>query len=176
MDYLSRSQIQTLHDLGSARNKSRVMKDMSEYVSSFRDGELIYYLSKEGRELVSATKIRKKTLQARHYIMRNSLYVAYGAPTTWKNEVKLEVPKQIRIVCDALFTQDGHYQIIEIDNQQKMSTNKSKIAKYRKLLELGVFDKQPRFIWLTTTNYRRKQLAQLCEGLDVQLFTVSDFY
>nr|MBS7717071.1 hypothetical protein [Vibrio cholerae] len=44
LGFLSRKQIQVLHDLGGDRNASRVMKTLEEYVSSFRDGEKVYYL------------------------------------------------------------------------------------------------------------------------------------
>jgi hypothetical protein len=176
LDYLTISQLQVLHDLGSARNTSRVLKDMSEYVTHFREGEAVYYLTKEGRDLVGATKIRKKTSTARHYIMRNSIYIAYGNPSSWKNEVKLEVPNQIKIISDALFIRDGRYHLVEVDNIQKMNANRAKITKYRKLLEYGVFEKPPVFVWMTTTEYRRKQLTKLCEGLDAKIFIVSDFH
>jgi hypothetical protein len=32
---------------------------------------------------------------------------------------------------------------------------------------LGVFDKPPVFIWMTTTEHRKKELSTLCKGLDV---------
>ena len=60
LSYLSRSQIQVLHDLGSARNASRILQHMNNYVSSFRDGENIYYLNKDGRERVNSKKVLKK--------------------------------------------------------------------------------------------------------------------
>ncbi|PEJ62788.1 hypothetical protein CN680_30005, partial [Bacillus pseudomycoides] len=50
LGFLTRKQIQVLHNLGGDRNASRVMKELSEYVSRFRDSENVYYLNKEGRE------------------------------------------------------------------------------------------------------------------------------
>jgi Replication-relaxation len=176
LDYLTRSQLQVLHDLGSARNASRVMKSLEPFVAKFLDGEAVYYLTKEGRERTGAKKVRKRTIQARHFIMRNDLYIAFGCPDTWRNEVKLEVKGVVSIVADALFTQDGRYYIVEVDHQQKMSANKAKIAKYRKMLELGVFKVPPVFVWMTTTEYKRKQLLELCEGLDVKVFLASEFH
>jgi hypothetical protein len=176
LDYLTRSQLQVLHELGSARNTSRVMKSLEPFVAKFLDGEAVYYLTKEGRERTGAKKVRKRTIQARHFIMRNDLYIAFGCPSTWKNEVKLEVKGVVSTVADALFTQDGRYYIVEVDHQQKMSANKAKIAKYRKMLELGVFKTPPVFVWITTTEYKRKQLMQLCEGLDVKVFLASEFH
>ncbi|MCM3160972.1 replication-relaxation family protein [Metabacillus litoralis] len=167
-----------MHDLGSARNASRVMQGLSDYVSSFRDGENIYYLNKEGRERVGAKRAMKKTTQARHYLMRNSIYIAYGCPSNWKNEMKFGIKevKNASLVCDATFVIDRKRYIIEVDHTQKMSKNKSKIERYRKLIELGVFEKMPMFIWMTTTQYRKDQLIQLCEGLEVQIFLVNDFH
>jgi hypothetical protein len=176
LDYLTRSQLQVLHNLGSPRNASRVMKSMEPFVAKFLDGEAVYYLTKEGRERTGAKKVRKRTIQARHFIMRNDLYIAFGCPDTWRNEVKLEIKGVVSVVADALFVQDGRYHIVEVDHQQKMSTNKAKITKYRKMLELGVFKVPPVFVWMTTTEYKRKQLLKLCEGLDVKVFLASEFH
>ncbi|MDT3762948.1 replication-relaxation family protein [Priestia filamentosa] len=175
-DYLSRSQLQILHALGSDRNASRVMKDLEEYVHSFRDGENIYYLSKQGRELTGSKKVCKKTTQALHYIMRNDLYIAYECPSSWKNEMKLEVPGQVKIIADAIFQKDGRYHLVEVDNTQKMNKNRAKVDKYKALISLGVFKTPPKLIWVTTTEYRRRQLTELLEGLDFQIFTISDFH
>lgn len=167
-----------MHDLGSTRNASRVMQGLSDYVSSFRDGENIYYLNSEGRQRVNATRAMKKTTTARHYIMRNSIYIAYGCPSTWKNEMKLGIKevKGATLVCDATFIENKKRYIIEVDHTQKMIRNKAKIEKYRKLIELDYFEKTPMFIWITTTQYRKDQLIQLCEGLEVQIFLVNDFH
>jgi hypothetical protein len=178
LSYLSRSQIQILHDLGSARNASRILQHMNNYVSSFRDGENIYYLNKDGRERVNSKKVLKKTTQARHYIMRNSIYIAYGSPSSWKNEVRLGIKevKNSTVVCDAIFKQDNRYHIVEVDHTQKMIKNRSKIERYKKLIKLTYFDIAPFFIWITTTEYRRKELLNLCDGLDVHIFTINDFH
>ncbi len=178
LSYLSRSQLQILHDLGSARNASRVLQQMNNYVSSFRDGENIYYLNKEGRERVNSKKILKRTTQARHYIMRNSIYIAYGCPSSWKNEVRLGIKevKNSTVVCDAIFKLDRRYYIVEVDHTQKMTKNRTKIDRYKKLIELEYFDIAPFFIWITTTEYRRKELLKFCDGLEVQIFTINDFH
>lgn len=149
---------------------------MSEYVNCFRDGENIYYLNEEGRERVGSTKVLKKTTQARHYIMRNTLFIAFGCPTTWKNEVKLEIKGQVSVICDALFMMNKQYQLIEVDNTQKMVNNRNKIERYRKLFEVVAFEKRPKLIWITTTELRRKQLEKACEGLEVKVYTMKDFH
>lgn len=149
---------------------------MGEYLNSFRDGENIYYLNEEGRERVAATKILKKTAQTRHYIMRNTLYIAYGCPTTWKNEIKFELKGQVSVITDAMFTMNKQYHLIEVDHTQKMVNNKNKIERYRKLFELAAFEKRPKLIWITTTELRRKQLTKACEGLDIKVYTMKDFH
>jgi Replication-relaxation len=178
LDYLTRSQIQALHNLGSVRNAQRVMQELKDYVSSFRDGENVYYLNAAGRERVNATKVRKKTAQARHYIMRNSLYIAYGCPATWKNEIRLgfKEDKKTQVICDAIFQVDKRYHIVEVDHTQKITKNRSKIQKYKRLIELGFFKYPPVFIWITTTEYRRKQLTKFLDGLNYHIFTVSDLH
>ena len=178
LHYLSRSQLQKIHGLGSARNASRVLRQLSPYVTSFRDGENIYYLSKEGRSRVNSNRVLKKTIQARHYIMRNQIYIAFGCPSTWKNEIKLGIKeiKNSTVICDAIFLKNGRYHIVEVDHTQKMIKNRTKIERYKQLIKLGSFEKVPKFIWITTTEYRRKELMKISEGLDVSVFTVSDFY
>jgi hypothetical protein len=176
LDYLSRSQIQRLHRLKSDRNAQRVLKNMSEYLSCFKDGENIYYLNKEGRERVGATKVLKKTAQSRHYIMRNTLYIALGSPATWENEMELAVPGKVSVIADAIYFMNKRMHIIEVDHTQKMIKNRGKIRRYKKLMELGAFDVQPKFIWITTTELRRKQLKELSEGLDIKVYTISDLH
>jgi hypothetical protein len=180
LDYLTRGQIQVIHDLKSDRNAQRVLKQMEEYVSVFRDGEFVYYLNAKGRALVNCDKIRKHTGNIRHYIMRNYLYIAMGCPSTWKNEMRIKNGKTkkdtVTCVADALFKEGDRYVIVEVDNTQTMKQNKAKIERYRILKERIAFGMMaPRFVWITTTEHRRKELIVLNEGLNVQVFTIGDF-
>jgi len=175
LGFLSRSQIQRLHRLKSDRNANRVLKDMARYLNTVRLDENVYYLNVEGRERVECQRVLTKTHQVEHYLMRNSLYIEKGCPSTWQNEVKLSVPGEVSIVADALFVMAGFYNIVEVDHKQKMSVNRQKIAKYRRLIELGVFEKVPKFLWVTTTEYRRKQLLKLSEGLNVKIYLANEF-
>ncbi len=177
LSYLSRSQIQTLHDLGGERNAQKFLKSMDVYLNSFRDGETIYHLSKEGRERIGAKRVTKKLTTAQHYIMRNALYIGFQAPDDWKNEIKMSVKDIATVICDATFVNGGQRYIIEVDYTQKMVANKSKMDRYRKLIDVGAFtDTPPVFIWMTTTEFRRRQLINLCEGLESNIFVISDFY
>ncbi|RID88922.1 replication-relaxation family protein [Mesobacillus zeae] len=174
LGYLSRSQIQRLHRLKSDRNANRVLAGMGEYLSSARLGEKIYYLNAAGREQVGCDHPLKRSGQIEHCVMRNDVYIARGCPTTWQAEVKLMVPGEVSVIADALYSMGGVYHIIEVDNTQKMAANRAKMGRYRTLIALGVFEKPPKFIWLTTTEYRRRQLAKLCENLNAYIYTVSD--
>ncbi|MGG3801816.1 replication-relaxation family protein [Metabacillus fastidiosus] len=173
LDYLSREQMQKLHNLGEIRNAQRVLRNMSEYVSSFTsDRKNIYYLNKEGRERVDASKVRKKTAMINHYLMRNDLYIAIGKPSTWKNEPKIKIPdSNIFIISDALFISNKLHHFIEVDYKQSMSKNTAKIKRYRQIHQIN-----PQFmlIWITTTAYRKNKLLSLCEGLNVQVLVWDD--
>jgi hypothetical protein len=172
LDYLSRSQIQKIHRLKSTRNANRVLKEMSEYLSSFRHRENIYYLNKKGRERVKSKKVCKKTAQVNHYLMRNSLYISLGCPVSWKNEIKLKAG-DVQIIADAIFEERKMVHIVEVDHTQKMLVNKKKIEMYREILKrTGVAIK---FHWITTTHNRQKQLLELCQGLNVEVTLAQDY-
>jgi hypothetical protein len=170
LDYLSRSQIQRLHRLGGTRNANRFLKSIRDYVHTFRSSENIYYLSKEGRERVGTGKICKRTPQVNHYVMRNALYLTLGCPADWRNEIKLKVGDELTIIADALFKRGDRLNIVEVDYAQKMAENRLKVEKYKRLVSLNVFMIKPKFYWVTTTEYRRKQIRELCEGLDVEIY------
>lgn len=169
LDYMSRSQIQRMHKLGGTRNANKFLKEMSEYLCSFRERENIYYLSREGRERVGATKIRKKTPQVQHYLMRNDTFMFFGHPTSWKNEPKIE-DRGITIVPDAIFQHRNLYHFLEVDNTQYIAANKTKIDRYRKLAENNTF----KLVWVTTTPHRKQRLKAMSEGLDVSVYTIDE--
>jgi hypothetical protein len=171
LDYLSRTQIQQLHNLGGIRNANKILKEMDQYLHRWREGENIYYLSREGREYVGATKIRKKTPQAKHFIMRNQAYIYFQRPTTWQTETKVkDTSNGFYVIPDAIFQKDRKHHFLEIDNLQKMIVNQSKIEKYKKLATKIKFC----LVWITNTDYRKKRLTNLCEGLEVQIYTLEE--
>lgn len=180
LDYLSRSQIQRLHNLAGDRNARRVLADMNDLVVSFRgdNGEGIYYLTRAGRERVGAEKERKKIAQVGHYLMRNDAYIFHGCPDVWKNEQKLTVKDVVTVIPDAYFLHNGRRKFLEIDHLQHMSKNREKIDRYLKLKETGVLQERlkyfPPLIWVTLTETRRRQLLELCEGLDVKVHLWND--
>jgi hypothetical protein len=145
---------------------------MSEYLSSFRHRENVYYLNKHGRELVRSTKICKKTPQIDHYLMRNSLYIHLGCPAKWQNEIKMKVG-DIHIVADALFEDKEAIHIVEVDFTQKMLENRKKIEQYREIINMT--GRTLWFHWITTTHNRQKQLYELHEGLNINVLLAQDF-
>jgi len=168
-DYLSREQIQKMHNLGQTRNAQRILSNMYEYLSFFTDERRkVYYLNAAGRERVQAEKIRKKTAMINHYLMRNDLYITKGRPSSWKNEVKITIPNsKLSLIADAVYIFNKIHHFVEIDYKQSMHKNASKIIRYK---ELSTFNPQFSLVWVTTTQFRKKKIEQLCEGLKVKIY------
>lgn len=170
-DYLTRDQLRFHFALKSIRNANRVMRDLSEYVSVIREGyQSIYYLNKKGREYVESDKVKKKGGRVQHSVMRNEFYQYYDCPADWKNEVKVS-DGHTTIIVDAMFTKLHTTHFLEVDNLQSMKENRAKIKRYKALYEIGALEQQlghfPTIVWLTTTELRRMQLKESCEGLPV---------
>lgn len=167
-DYLTRSQIQTIHRLKSDRNAQRVLKNMSEYLNVDSEGEYIYFLNAKGREAVNSDVIRYRKKSYTHYIMRNQLYIECGYPATWQNEIRIKHPtKPIQVIADAIFQREGKTFIVEIDHTQRMIKNRHKIEKYRQLRSVIP---NPYWIWATTTEHRRKQIEKFSKGLNISVY------
>jgi hypothetical protein len=85
---------------------------------------------------------------------------------------------QYKVICDAWFKSNGKYHILEVDYTQTMKENRNKIDKYRGLYaNKGMENKLghlPPLLWLTTTELRKKKLAELCKGLPYGVFTIND--
>jgi hypothetical protein len=178
LDYLNRDQLSTIHRLGKVRNTNRILKELSPYLSTFREEySTIYFLNKAGREYVNSNKERKKNKFVNHVIMRNDYYIYSGFPYEWKNEMRLKDDKY-NVICDAWFKKEGKYHILEVDSIQKMKINRAKIIQYKGLYQNGAvkefYGYFPMLIWLTTTELRRKQLKELCEGLPCEIYTIYD--
>jgi hypothetical protein len=181
LDYLTRGQLQRIHNLKSDRNAQRVLKQMEEYLSVMRSGENIYYLNAKGRALVNCDKVRKSTGNVQHYIMRNYIYIAVGCPASWRNEIRViseGATKKDKVICvpDALYKQGDQFVIVEVDNTQTMKKNQAKIEKYRILKQRLAFGMiAPKFVWITRSEHRRNELLKLSEGLQTQVYTMADY-
>ncbi|MEH7391507.1 replication-relaxation family protein [Bacillus sp. JJ1474] len=166
-DYLSREQLQKMHNLGQTRNAQRILFSLSEYISYFNEEKKkIYYLNTAGREMVQAEKIRKKTPQVNHFLMRNDLYITKGRLSNWKNEVKVSV-NDISLIADAAYIFNKLHHFVEIDYKQSMSKNIQKIKRYKKL---STFNPQFALVWVTTTPYRKKRIEELCKELNCKVY------
>jgi hypothetical protein len=176
LDYLSRGQVQRLHDLGGDRNARRVLNNMSEFIASFRGdtGESIFYLNKTGRDRVGSDVVRQKLSQVNHYLMRNDYYIRFK-PDDWKNEMKLSVKDVVTVIPDSYFLIQMRRHFLEVDHLQHMVKNRDKIEKYKKLKSTSaVQDKLkyfPKLVWVTMTDGRKKQLLEWCEGLETTVYT-----
>jgi hypothetical protein len=144
-----------------------------------RDGyQSVYYLSKEGREYVGCHKIRKKGGHAQHAVMRNDFWLFVGCPPDWKSEIKVSDGKT-QVIVDAMFMKTLQYHFLEVDNSQQMKENRIKIARYRALADEGLIAQKlghfPTVVFLTTTDFRRKQLQEACKALpSVKIYTLDD--
>ena len=176
-DFMTRDQLNKYFKLGTIRNANYVLRNLSDYLTTLREGyQTIYYLSKLGREYVDCEKIRKKGGHVTHIVIRNQFWLFCGSPVDWRNEVKLKVNGKEILTTDASFTRNGFKCYLEVDNSQSMKENRSKIKRY-----LEVFDEfntsfgyYPTLVWVTTTEHRRKQLETLCKGLKTLVYTISD--
>jgi len=170
-DYMTRDQIRYYFGLKSVRNTNRVLKGLEHFVSSIRDGyQSIYYLNSIGREYVGCDKVRKKTGLVQHTIMRNEFYQYAQCPSDWENEIKVS-DGEATVIVDAMYTKVGVMHFLEVDHLQFMKENRAKIERYKALYETGALEQQlghfPTLVWLTTTELRRIQLKEACEGLPV---------
>lgn len=178
LGYVSRSQLQKIHDLKSDRNALKVMRELSGYTGVFRHGENVYHLNKNGCDFIGSTKLRKRTTQVAHYLLRNEIYIRYGCPSQWWNETPVEVQGVVKIKPDAIFTLGDRQYFVEVDNKQNMKVNRAKVDNYRLMKKTNAFQAQrgyfPKLIWITTTPARQKKLEAMCEGLECVFYNAED--
>lgn len=171
-DFMTRSQLQAVHNLKGDRNANRFLNDMSQYLCSYRHGlENVYYLSKEGRERIKCEVIRKKTPNIQHFLLRNQLWIYLKCPSSWQNEIKVNVG-DTSIICDAKYNMNGVPVFVEVDISQPMNVNKRKIDKYKRMKELT--NEPFHLAWVTEIGSRRPKLIELCEGLSGRVFTFNE--
>lgn len=178
-DFMTRDQLRRHFRLGTIRNTNRVLGRLSEYLTSIRDGyQSIYYLNKNGRAYVGCDKIRKKGGHVAHTIYRNEFWLFSGCPSDWRSEVKVSDGKTT-VVTDAMFMRALRYNFLEVDREQTMKENRVKVARYKALADEGLITQKlghfPTVVWLTTSDYRRKQLQEACKSLpNTQVYTIAD--
>lgn len=175
-DFLTRDQLNSYFKLGTVRNANYVLRNLSDYLKIIRDGyQSIYYLSRGGRDYVDCEKVRKKGGHVQHVVMRNEIWLHFKCPNDWRNEVKISNEK-MSVIADAVFTRNGFYHFLEVDNLQSMKENRAKISRYKSLSDSLVkqFGYLPTLVWLTTSEHRRKQLESACNGLNFKVLTIND--
>ncbi|WP_169083254.1 replication-relaxation family protein [Paenibacillus sp. PL91] len=176
--YLTTSQIQRLHNLGGSRNTTRILGDMSEFLSSFREGETVWYLNARGRKEIGSQTQRRRTLHVNHAIIRNEVYVAYR-PEQWREEHTVKWDDKT-LIADALFRAKagGPFTFLEVDNTQAMAQNERKIGLYRELCATGRWQAKngpfPTIMYVTVSEYRHKRLTALLHGMDAKVLTIAD--
>jgi hypothetical protein len=147
------------------------------------NGMNVYYLNKEGREWIGSEHEVKWSLQAEHYLMRNTVYIHYGCPDSWE----IEKPVYFRpvignteryIIPDARFEIEGRKHFVEIDRTQSMSVNKKKLEEYAQISPLMETDlgHKPVIIFFTLKESRKNLLAAQCKEwkLDCDILTYDE--
>jgi hypothetical protein len=183
--FATREQLQRIHDLKSDRNALKILNQMKEYFHiQVHNGLNVYYLSKKGRDTIGTDIEMKWSLQVDHYLLRNELYVHFKCPRDWRVEHEIVfkpkglVTSEKRIIADASFTHKGVFYLLEVDRTQSMMENRGKIEVYAELNPLLYerFNQYPVIIFYTTTEIRRKKLADYCsvKGLKCQVYTKND--
>jgi hypothetical protein len=185
LKFATREQLQHIHHLGSDRNALKVLGQIKDYLHiQTHKGRNVYYLNKEGRELVGEETDLKWNTRVDHHLMRNDLYIYYGLPKSWKVEQKLTFKPQLSnkeytLVPDANF-QKGHYHFIEVDRMQSMNENKKKIELYQQLSPLihEQFQHTPTIVFYTLTAIRKEKLTALCQKAQLQncIYTKEDLF
>lgn len=174
--FLTTSQIQRLHNLGGRRNTTRILNDMGDLLSSFREGETVYYLSAKGRREIGSHNVKRRTQTAQHTIMRNELIIA-ERPEYWRPEYSVKWDGK-EIVADAIFRKGGVYTFVEIDLTQSMAANERKIASYRELRDTGRWQARygefPAILYVTTTEHRRARLKAVLDGVKAEVMTFDE--
>lgn len=169
LDYLTADQIRRIHRLGGDRNTRRVLFDLEKkgLVSSYRlERYKIYHLAKRGRDMAGTDKVRKPTIHAAHFLLRNEAYIHFR-PVRWQPEPTITWGSHT-IRPDAIFyTKEGRRYILEVDVSQPMVENKEKIELYKRMNARKV-------LYVTTSDYRKKVLAELLAPLGGKALTVDD--
>jgi hypothetical protein len=178
--FLSTSELQKIHSLGSYRNACRLLANMKEYTNMKSLTENVYYLNKKGREMIgSDQKVLSANMQINHILMRNELYI-YMHPKQWQIERPLkDTQGNVLIKPDALFLFDK-WMFIEIDNTQKLIVNKKKVERYAEIKNSNILHKSlgyfPQLVFLTKSDNRKERLVKMCRENNVRhiVYTVDD--
>lgn len=176
LGFLTTSQIQRLHALSGRRNTLRVLNDMGDYLNSFHEGELVWYLSAKGRKEIGSETVRKRTPLVQHTVIRNEVCVTYR-PELFKTEYSVKWDGK-ELVADAIMRKNGVYTFIEIDLTQSFGANERKMAAYRELRDSGKWTVKygafPTLLFVTMSEHRRQKLRAIVGDLKSEILTFND--
>ncbi|WP_049662426.1 replication-relaxation family protein [Bacillus sp. FJAT-27231] len=182
MGFATREQLQEIHPLGQKRNALKVLQSMSQWLHTRRHPERdcanVYYLNKEGRQMIGCELERKYTSEVEHYLMRNDVFIHFNCPDDFETEVELvfQLHGVEKVVHpDAHFSHGDKFCLLEVDRTQSMVENKKKLVRYAELIP--VFKEQfaypPTIIFYTLTESRKERLQQLAREYGVKIETMS---
>ncbi len=187
-------QLRQIHNLGGYRNAARIVEQLEPYLNVYRGKEKVFYLNKDGRELIGSDKEVKKTPIMEHTLLSNDAYIFLNKPLNWRTEYVIECerrkelsgiifkfdnkPTSVKktIIADAVFTKQGYVHIVEIDNTRTMKDNLKKIKQYKELwTEIkDNFQLSPIIYFFTTTETRRKKLSDVLSGINHKVYTFEE--
>ena len=171
LTYATQKQLQIINNLGSDRNAHRILHDMEKdkLISSIRMERKIYFLSRNGAEMIGVHYNELKKSEIIHILMRNDMYIKLGMPETWEKERGVQWGND-RLIPDARFVQNGVYHFVEVDHKQQMRTNEEKIKKYKELSDIifNQYNHHPVLIWYTMSEVRKKKLHDLCSKAGIK--------
>lgn len=179
-----------IHDLKSYRNAARIIStQLKPYINeTFFEREKVFYLNKEGRDLIGSMNGPQKPTLILHTLLRNEVYLYYQFPQEWKTEYTIETSikpqrnvdiiinsnikakDKLKVVSDAMFTRNGYVHFIEVDNTRDMIDNRKKIETYAEILPLirKDYKEAPVLIFFTTTEDRKRKLSDWLKGRSIR--------
>jgi hypothetical protein len=143
----------------------------------------VYYLNKEGRDLIGSDNKVNWSLYMEHHLLRNQVFIHYSCPQDWVIEKKTfftPAPGQPEkyITPDARFSVKEVRYFLEVDRTQSMVDNRAKIERYKELSPLieAQFGHKPVIVWYTARISRVEKLKELCEeaGLQCDVWSFDD--
>lgn len=164
-----------IHDLKSYRNACKVLKQIEQYTqTTFYNKQKVFYLNKQGRDLIGSEKEVKRNQNIEHTLLRNDAYIYLNCPFDWQNEAVIEydaqqpigngiiirgmsVATKSKIVADAMYKRNGYTHLVEIDNIRDMKDNLKKIKSYADCFK---YLDTPRLEIFTTTLDRKRKFER----------------
>ncbi|WP_263624251.1 replication-relaxation family protein [Cytobacillus kochii] len=186
LTFATRRQLQTIHSLGSDRNATKVLNQMSDLLNKrMHEGRYVYYINQAGRELIGADMEVKWSLMVDHHLLRNDMYIYFKYPSDWRIEERITFRfnqgltyKETSITPDATFTLQQIFHFLEVDRTQSMIENKKKIKQYQLLSPIieKQFKHRPKIVFYTTTKHRASILKKCCSdaGVECVVYTTDD--